>query len=194
MKKIINTLIFAVFTIMFGNASEIDYTISNNNLKKTAITLTNVKAGNILTIKDSNNFVIFKESIKENGTYKKGFDLTALPSGNYVFEIEKDLEIKTIPFKINYKQVTFLNNEEATTYKPFLRQDKDMIFITKYCPNKEPLKISIFVFEDTTYRLIHSEKITGSQTLEKAYRLSKKGDYKIVINSNNKEHTKFINN
>ena len=41
--------------------------------------------------------------------------------------------------------------------------------------------------------LLHSEKIEGSQKVERVYKLEK-GNYTIVINSDNKEYTKFINN
>jgi hypothetical protein len=40
---------------------------------------------------------------------------------------------------------------------------------------------------------LHSEKITGVQAIERVYKLEK-GNYKIIINSDNKEFTKFINN
>ena len=64
MKNVIKTLqksllVVTVFTAMLGNANEI-FT-DKVNLKKTALILKDVKAGNQLTIKDSNGIILYKE-------------------------------------------------------------------------------------------------------------------------------------
>ncbi|MFI1772749.1 hypothetical protein, partial [Thalassobellus citreus] len=94
MKNLIkkSILLVTVFTTMLSIANE---TPNNNKkaYKETALTINNVSEGNLLTIKDYNGIVLYKELISVSGTYKKGFDLTALPSGNYFFEVDKDMEI-----------------------------------------------------------------------------------------------------
>ena len=92
MKKVIRTikkslLAVTVFTTMLGNANEISTLSTKEDLKKTALTIYNVKVGDLLTIKDYNGIVLYKELINASGTYKKGFDLTALPNGDYFFEV-----------------------------------------------------------------------------------------------------------
>mgnify|MGYP000648653526 CR=1 FL=1 len=197
MKKAINTikksiLLVTVFTTMLSNANEISLTYKED-LKETALTINNVKAGNLLSIKDYNGIVLYKELINFNGTYKKGFDLTELPDGNYFFEVDKDLEIKTIPFTVSSKKVVFNREEETSIYKPYIRQKENLVLISKLAPNLEPLKVSIYSESTNNSELIYSQKIEGLQSIELAYRL-KKGSFKIVFNSNGKEFTKFINN
>ncbi len=198
MKKVINTikkslLAVTVFTAMLGNANEISTLTIKEDLKKTALTINNVKVGDLLTIKDYNGITLYKELINISGTYKKGFDLTALPNGNYFFEVSKDLEIKTIPFTVKSNEVVFNKEAEVITFKPFVRQKGDLILVSKLSPNLEALKIDIFLETNGYSELVYSEKIEDTQAIERVYRL-KKGNYKIIFNSNNKEFTKFINN
>ena len=185
-------LVVSVFTAALGNATEISSTIKED-LKETVLTLKNVKSGDLLSIKDFNGITLYKELIKSNGIYKKGFDLTALPNGEYYFEVDKDLEIKTIPFTVNANTVEFNKEAEFTVFKPYVRQKGDLVLISKLSPNLEPLNISVYAETNGSFELAYSEKIEGTKTIERIYKLNK-GNYKIIFNSNNREFTKFINN
>ncbi|MBD0823441.1 hypothetical protein [Aestuariibaculum marinum] len=198
MKKTINVLkksilLLAVSTSLLSNASDITISTNADAISKTAITLNHVKAGDILSIKDNYGVVLYKEQIKETGTYKKGFDLSALPNGEYIFEIDKNLEVKTIPFTVNFEEVYFNKEKESTSYKPYVRQDNGIVYITKLAPKQEALTIHIYTNNNSEYELVHTERIKGVQSIEKAYKLEK-GNYKLVFVSDNKEYTKFINN
>lgn len=198
MKKVINTMkknliVLAVFTAMLGNANEISTLSIKKDLKETALTINNVKAGNLLTIKDYNGITLYKELINFSGTYKKGFDLTALPNGKYFFEVNKELEIKTIPFTVKSNEVVFNKKAEVITFKPYVRQKGDLMLVSKLAPNLETLKIDIYSEVNGSSQLIYSEKVEDTQAIERVYKLEK-GRYKIIFNSNNKVFTKFINN
>ena len=194
MKRIFKTLsksllILTLSTSLLSAANEIK---KDNNII-TSITLNNVKVGNTLFIKDNNGIILYEEFIKTTGTYRKGFDLTALPNGDYYFEIDKDVEIKMIPFTVAENKVTYKKDEESIIFKPYVNQVENMIFVSKLAPNLEPLTISIYSENTIGYELLHTEKVEGVQSIEKVYKLLE-GSYKIVFNCNNKEFTKFINN
>ncbi|GAA4295416.1 hypothetical protein [Aestuariibaculum suncheonense] len=194
--KILNDtlLVLALSTSLLSNATEVSVSTNNNKITTTAFTINHVKVGDLLSIKDVNGATLYMEAIQKAGTYKKGFDLSALPNGNYFFEVEKALEIKTVPFSVNFEKVTFNKNEETITYKPFVKQENGILFISKLAPNHESLKINIYAEQNSKYELIHSEKIKGIQSIDRVYRLEKGGNYKLVFISNDKEYTKFINN
>lgn len=176
-------------------ATVIGYASENNiikDVKKTDLRINNVKEGNLLTIKDVNGLILYKELIEKSGVYTKGFDLSALPNGDYFFELDKDVQIKTIPFSVTKNKVTFNKAEETIVFKPVAIVKNNLVTITKFAPNYESLKISIYS-DNGTNELLHTETIKGKQVIEKAYKL-KTGKYKLVLNSNNKEYIKFINN
>lgn len=182
----------ALFATVTGFANEVKVLVKKDS-KKTALVLNDVKKGNQISIKDNNGLVLYKELVETSGVYKKGFDLNALPDGGYFFEVEKDLEIKTIPFTVSANEVVFNKDEEATFFKPYLRQEKDLVFVTKLSPKHELVKISVYANHNENFQLVHSEAIVDAKILERIYKLEK-GNYKIVINSNKKEYTTFINN
>jgi len=164
---------------------------------RTSLTLMNVKKGNQLSIKDNNGIILYKEFIQQSGVFTKGFDLTALSDGLYSFELEKDLEIKTIPFSVKSNTVVLNKEEEKITYKPFVQVKDDLLYVTQLTLNEEPLKIKIY-FSDfnspNDLELMHSEEIKKTMNIQKAFKLSglDKGTYKLVMSTNNKEYIKFI--
>lgn len=197
MKKIIKhskKILVAVtmLTVLVGNAKD-KSTALKKGLIKTALTINNVKKGNLLSIKDQNGVVLYKELIEESGTYKKGFDLTALPDGDYFFQVDKDIEVKTIPFTVKANKVLFKKNEEVTVFKPFVTEKDGYVYISKLAPDYASLKIDIYGSFNGDYALLHSDKFENLQTIEKAYKLEK-GTYKIVVNSDDNEYISYVNN
>jgi len=198
MKNVLNNtkkgfLLVAMFVTLLSFANENSYYFIKKDAKTTAITLTNVKQGNLLSIKDKNGIVLYEELIQKSGIYIKGFNFTLLPDGEYAFELDKDLEIKTIPFTVKESNVFVRRDLEATTFKPYVKQKENLLFISKLCPNQEAMKISIYSDNNNEFELMHSEKIQGINTVERVYKFEK-GNYRITINSENKEYTTFINN
>jgi len=185
-------LFLALLATVTGFAGEAKILV-NKDSKRTDLILKDVKKGNQISVKDNNGIILYKELVETTGIYKKGFDLNQLPDGEYFFEVEKDLEINTIPFTVSAKAVSFDKEKENTFFKPYTRQEKDLVFLTKLSPKSETVEISVFANHNDDFQLVHSEKIEDVKIMERIYKLEK-GNYKIVINSNNKEYTTFINN
>jgi len=68
-----------------------------------------------------------------------------------------------------------------------------MLYISKLAPKYASLTIDIYANYDGVFEIINSDKIENTQIIEKVYKLEK-GNYKIILTSDNKEYTKFINN
>ncbi|MGZ0015625.1 hypothetical protein [Yeosuana sp. AK3] len=184
-------LVALMFTAMIGNATNGLNNDPKNGIKKTTFSLNHVKTGNQLKIKDLNGIILYKEDIKASGTYSKGFDLTSLPNGSYVFELEKDLEIKSFPFTVTSQTVVF-EKEETIIHKPFVTVKDNYIYVSKLALNEEPLDIKIYYQEAS--ELIYSEKVENTKNIQKIYKLksTEKGDYKIVLTSNGREYYESI--
>ena len=188
-------LMVTLFATLLSFANEASFFKIKNDAKRTSLTLSNVKEGNLLSIKDDNGVILYKELIQTTGNYTKGFDLTALPDGSYIFEVDKDLEIKTIPFSVKSNTVLFNKEEEKTIFKPSIKVDDDLVYVTKLALNGESLVIDIYFSNSNYLELMHSEKIENVKNIEKVYRLSgiKKGIYKMVFLFEGRKFTKIIN-
>lgn len=187
-----------MFVTLLSFANEPSFFSITNDANRTSLTFYNVKEGNLLSIKDNNGIVLYKELIQKKGVYTKGFDLTSLPDGLYIFELDKDLEINSIPFSVTSSDVVFNKKEEKVIYKPYTRVKGNLVYITKLALNMEPLEVDIyFTHPSSPYysELIFSEKIENTKSIQKVFKLSdlNKGKYKIVYHFENREVIKFIN-
>ena len=197
MKKTIKKgiVLAMLFATILGNAKEGKSIPSKEMIKKTSLTLNNVKEGEKLVIKDNNGLTIYKELIQESGTYYKGFDLTSLPDGNYYFELDKDVEIKTIPFKVTSKSVVFDKEEENSVFKPIIRVDGKRVLVSKLSLELNPMSIKFYEITSEGSKLVHSETIENTKIIERIYRLAEKSksDFKIIIKSEGREFVEYIN-
>ncbi len=186
-----------MFATLLSFANEASFTIKND-ADRTSLTFYNVKEGDLLSIKNDNGITLYKKLIQKEGTYTKGFDLTSLPDGIYIFELEKDMEISTIPFSVKSSNVVFNKEKEKIIFKPFTRLTGDLIYLTQLTLNEEPFKVEIF-YSNSNFssdsQLVHSEKIENTKDIKRIYKLVglDKGNYKMVCYLGDRKFTKTIN-
>ena len=127
--------------------------------------------------------ILYKELIEKTGVYTKGFDLTSLPDGKYFFELDKDLEINTIPFTVTSNSVVFNKEKKKVIYKPFIRIKEDVVYISKLALNKAPLKVDIYYLNSGHTERMYSEVVKNTRNIQKAFKLTglEKGRYKVVM-------------
>lgn len=190
-------LMVAMLTTLLSFASDVKLFTIKNEAEKTELTLLKVKKGNLLSIKNNNGIVVFKESLKENDSYKKEFDLTVLPDGAYVFELDKGLTINIIPFNVKNNLVTFNKKKETTIYKPLVRVKDDTVYISKLALNGAPLKLEVYFtrFNSDNVELMFKKTLEDPEIIKGIYKLSGLGlgTYKIKMFTEGRTFTKYIN-
>jgi len=185
-----------IFATTLSFANEVSLTTIKNDADKTSLTLTDVKQGNLLSIKDENGITLYKESIEKTGIYTKGFDLTALPNGKYSFEIDKDVEISMIPFTVAPEGVSFNKADEKVVYKPVTRVVGNLLYVTKLSLDETPLTIDIYDGSNTSSsEPIHTETIENSKIIERVYKLTnlEHGNFEVVYHTDGRTFSKSIN-
>lgn len=200
MKNLIKrSLVAAVlFTALLGYGKDVNPKKRINDDNLTTLTLKHVEKGNQLLVKDLKGLVLYKETIQKSGVYLKGFDLTELPNGTYFFELDKTLKTEIIPFEVENQKAKINKKDSDVVYKPYVRFNNDLIYLSSLSLNKSPLEIEIYyTSDDLTFEgKIYSETIKNTSNIQKAYKLDKTrtGTYKIVLNTEGKtfvEYTKF---
>jgi hypothetical protein len=172
---------------LIGYANEDKNTTDNKAKKTVKVEFKNVKKGQTLTIKDEQGTVVYNNKIKNAGNYSRLFDISALEDGIYSAELNKAFEIHIKEFYVKNGLVTFLNNENEKVFKPVIRTKDHLLYVSKLAFDQESLKVVIYYNDE----VILSETLEG-QELQRAYKLSenKIGNYKVVINSNNRTFIK----
>ena len=200
MKKEVKTgiILVTLLATMLSYASKPETVENTFKIENTTLSIRNVKQGQQLLIKDSNGIVIYKEMIDKSGMYNKGFDLTSLPNGEYYFELDKDVEVQVIPFKVAMNKVEFLKEKETKFFKPVIRFKDNMILLSRLSFNQKPLEVKIYYDDNSIYGsdflLLHSEKFKDTEIIERVYELDKfkKGSYRVVVKTEGREFTESI--
>ncbi|MGI9533178.1 hypothetical protein [Lutimonas sp.] len=194
MKKLTkkSLLLSLLFVSMFSFASTNNLKDKEKEPKVTVVSFKEVKLGSKLSIKDVNGLTLYKESIQESGEYSKGFDLTSLPNGEYIFELDSKLKITILPFNVVSNQVAFKKEEESIIYKPFVRMKDSHVYVSRISFEKSPLKFKIY-FQDN-YELVLSEMFENESGVNRIYDFStsKKGNYVFVFKSNGRTFTHIV--
>ncbi|MDO6759831.1 hypothetical protein Q4566_06420 [Tamlana sp. 2_MG-2023] len=187
-------LMVIMMTTLLSFANEVSSFKAENETNRTSLTFNYVKAGNLLSIKDSNGVILHKEVIQTTGIFSTGFDLTMLPNGAYMFEVDKGLEISVIPFSVKSGLVLFDKEKEEIIYKPHTRVEGSIVYINKLALDGEPLKIHIYSTAPGSEGLLFSETIENTTNIQRVYRLKglESGSHKIVFHSEGREYVKHI--
>lgn len=190
-------LMVMMLSAMLSNATRPATFENKVEIKKSTLSIHNVKQGQQLVIKDYYGIVLYKELIEKSGAYSKGFDLTALPNGDYYFELDRDIEIQVIPFKVYMNKVEFLKEKETKFFKPVIRFKENKVLLSRLSFDNKPLEVKIYYDYDngsSNYELLHSEKFKDTKIVERVYALdkTKKGNYKVVVKTEGREFTGSI--
>ncbi|CDF81125.1 conserved hypothetical protein [Formosa agariphila KMM 3901] len=200
MKKVIThsiCMLVMITNIATSFASNLSILNEERDRMEITLTLDYVKAGQQLSIKDINGLVLYNKIIEKEGIFSNRFDLTALPNGRYFFEHEKDYQIKIIPFDVSSNKVTFDTTCEQVIFKPVLHVKDNLLYVSKLDLNREDINIAIFHDGNSNsgdYNLVHAENFTNTMKLERIYSLTntRKGNYKVVVNANNREYIEYF--
>lgn len=184
-----------VFATLSSNATEV-VSFTKEDDGKTLLMFDNVNQGDQLLVKDAFGIILYKESIEKSGQYNKSFDLTSLPDGNYIFELDKKHQIRTYPFKVDLSVVTFNKEKLTVINKPIVNAKNNVVYVTSY--NESPTDFKIEIFYNTNgsiYEKIHTETVKNTTTFAKKFKLleDKKEDYKVVISFKGHTFTSVVN-
>lgn len=185
MKKIKKTVL--VVALMLGTL--VSYangtlTFSGNEAK---IELKDVKKGHRIYIKDSQNQILYKKTIKKEGVFTKNFNFSSLKDGVYYLEVVKDFEIITSPFLMKSGVSYFNKEKEKTTFKPSIRIKDNKVFVSKLNLDSSKIKVKIYYMG---YEILN-EEVSGKTILNRIYLLNKKysGEYSIAVSTNNRTYS-----
>jgi hypothetical protein len=183
-KSLVLVALLLATRVSYGN--EISGNTNDGKNTLTNVSFGTVKKGSTLSIKDMNGLVLYREIIRENGKYAKGFDLSLLSDGDYYFELNKDVEITVVSFKVFESIVTFDKNTSSKIFKPMVFVNKKNIHVSKISLEDEVLQVKLF---SKNSKLIYSGSIViEGNVIGKTYDLptSLKGNY-IIANYQGKK-------
>ena len=188
MMKTIKTKVLVVVFLLgtfvnFANRADVSNVLNTKNIK---LVFNEVKKGHLLTIKDKDGTIIRSETVSKPGLLAKMFDLSSLNDGTCTIELNKDFEIIVKTLEVKNRTVIFNENSKIVIFKPVIRNEENILMISKIAFDKKPSKISLYYNDE----IIYSETIKSEMILNRVYKLDKeeKGDYKVVMYNNKRSY------
>ncbi|APG66050.1 hypothetical protein LPB136_12025 [Tenacibaculum todarodis] len=191
-----NILVLAmVFATLSSNATE-KTSLNNEENGKTTLILKDVVQGEKLIIKDNFGVVLYNEILLKSGEYTKTFDLTTLPDGNYIFELDKQAQIKVYPFTVASNTVKFDKENLKVIFKPKVEYKNNAIIVRALNADMSPSKVELlYNVTDSTFETIYSENISNTSLIAKEFKIleKEKEEYKVKVTLNGRTFTTSIN-
>jgi hypothetical protein len=188
MKTIKRKVLVVVFMLVtLFNYANNDNDFNNTiNAKKVKVAFKNVKKGHLLTIKDENGTQLHSETISRTGLLTKVFDLSSLGNGKYTVELNKDYEIIVKTLEVKNNKVIFNKDSKKIIFKPVIRNEENILMISKIAFDKKPMKVNLYF----NGKAIYSETEKNEEILNRVYKFDKevKGDYRVIIYNNNRRY------
>lgn len=177
-KKSVLLLLFLIANVVTANITFENVYLFSESSKSLNLQLSNNDGASEIFIKDSEGVSLYSELVKSSKLSKR-FDLSLLPNGIYYIEVVGQTKINVIPFKVSKMNVEVLVESKSIVHKPIIRVNDNLVFISKFSPNKELLKIT---FYDTYDNLLFEEKLDKEITKGKIFDISQlpKGKYKLT--------------
>jgi len=174
-------LVALMFGTLIGYANDSTNPTNTVNQKRVKVEFKSVMKEQALTIENENGLAIYKEGSQQTSTNSRVLGLTNLENLFTTTGLNKSIETLI-------KKGTAFDDDKKKLFKPVIRTKGDLILISKIAFNKAPLKITLYYQGEE----IHSETLKGNGIVNRVYKLSEneKGNYKVVINTDNKVYNK----
>lgn len=193
MKKTIAVLL--VMGAMFSGYKV--YANGNNNspsvnpAKNMQVSFDNVNADSKLYIKDSEGHILYSENILSEGKYNRGFDVSAFPSSDYYFEVDKEAFISIYPFTVVDDFVEFHEERVSSIVKPVLILENSRVKLMRNLDEDQSINVEIY-YEGRN--LVYSETIKNDGMIGKVFDFSgsASGEYLFSINYENRNHSEYL--
>lgn len=172
-----------VITLVSANAIAFEDSLKIKNEKSFDLVLTEVTKQTQITLTDKRNNVLYTNTIEGGSNFSKTFNLELLPEGDYFFEIEDEVRVKSIALEVNENNVSACSTAMDEHFKPMVNEKGNMVYVSQFSPSQDPLYVAIY---NSKNELIHEETLKGKMDLGKKFDFSRtaSGEYRFFLESN----------
>jgi hypothetical protein len=144
-----------------------------------------------LSIEISNsitNDMVYSAVIKNNALYKKYYNLSSLPEGNYTFTIKLDNEVFVKEIQLNALPLLL---SETSYYEPVFLDENNSLVVNFINPDKENIIVSFKRDYDSFFK----DEPGNLHSFSRKYNLKKlePGEYQVELLSGDKQYIHYVN-
>jgi len=188
MRKSLVVAILLIAFIVKANTVVPNYNVIVAGSKLVNLTLLNTDGTTSIKFIDKYGATLHKEVLKGINNSKK-YDLSTLPVGNYMIELNANSKTIQYPVEVTEKNVTIKGG--ILKRKPSFSIEDNKVIVTRFSEENQTMKIAVY---DSNSNVIYADTMEGKLNVGKILNFSKlkEGYYKVVVKSDGKLFKKEI--
>ena len=163
--------------------------------KKAIVRVVNLSGAqaSVLSIKDQNGHILYKESLKDGSVYAKRYDFSTLPSGVYAVEVKQGKEVTRKTFNLAQGELSLRNALAVTEVRSVVDVEPDLVKVLVQNQKDSSVKLRLY---NVHGKVLHEESIAPHQTIARGLNLSKvgAGRYSVAVTGEDYQYTRNIIN
>ena len=145
-----------------------------------------------IRLKDQYGVILYQEDVSGPVSYDRIYNVSSLPVGSYLLELEYPTRHQEIPMEIRSNKVILDQSRMDEYFKPIVRQKGDKVSVNLLNTKGGPLKI--LVYNRQTNELLSQKSFKGELVMGKQYDFSEAapGEYLISMVYNGNKYAQTI--
>ncbi|RZL43837.1 MAG: hypothetical protein EOO93_28190 [Pedobacter sp.] len=188
----ISLLAATMFTASATYANDGIYTLNVKTDESKTIRFSIDEASDVnLSIRELNNQILFEENIHSSGAASKSYDLSALPNGEYLLNVESGAKLASYTIVIANNKAVVSAPKITQLLKPVFVQEKSILTLSLDNADNGPVEVQIL---NEYNEELYNETFTDKAKLVKKFNTAKTfgKELTFVVKSKNQEVSKTI--
>ena len=185
--KVTMLLAFVAFANTLMATGNLKVNILPINSETAVEAISNAEASNfqISIANNKGEVVYYKETDSASNDYRKIFDFSELENGDYKLSVTVDAATTEREFSIKNQNITV--GKEKNSIEPFFAYKDGILKLSYLNFSEEKLNLNFY----NENELVYTKAIGDEFSVQEGFNLSKldKGDYSIVLSTNDKSYT-----
>jgi|GEM_PF-1298480 len=194
MKTIIKVslVVLGLLVSYSGHSDSINDSITATGSRSFRLTLEDEAMNVHIRLKDRYGVILYQEYIPGPVSYDRIYNVSSLPTGQYLLELEYPTRHQELPVEIRANQVILDQSRMEEYFKPVVRQKGDKVSVNLLNTKRGPLRI--LVYDHQTSELLSEQMLKGDLLMGKQFDFSQAGpgEYLISMLYHGKQYSQTI--
>lgn len=189
MKKAVKTFLAVLLLLVALNVNAADgLDLRINDKQNLIVELQQIEKGSVLSLKDMDGEVIFKDRFFEESEYSKTLDFNELPDGEYTLSFDKQYSIASYVISKRNEDLIIEDNGYSFVFKPSFITKENKVRVHLANPTQQTISLEIFDKEGIIVGSATSRDMVLKKTLD--FSKTPKGEYTVKIKLGKESFTK----
>lgn len=192
-KSMLTFGVYLAFTVvLFANGTQPTLQITKADFdKKISFVVEGLNGNASVRLTDKDDISLFSQVVEGSSSYRKIFDLTALPNGTYHFEFTTETRTVLQPFTITDMGIRLKEADQKLRYIPIVKVKKGLVDVSLLNIKRANIDIEISKIGG---ELVHEESLKNVLKVSRRFNVSNlsPGTYLVKIRTHEKTYYKEV--